>query len=73
MMGALVPVVLCLAAAPPSDLARFGASAAAAIRGPALSGHIRFLADDLLAGRAPGAPGHSIAALYLATQLQALA
>lgn len=33
---------------------------------------VRFLADDLLAGRAPGTPGGDIAARYLAAQLEQL-
>ena len=34
----------------------------------AIGGHIAFLADDLLEGRAAGARGHEIAARYVATQ-----
>jgi len=55
----------------PAELARVGAPGLAAIRGASLSAHIRFLADDLLEGRAPGTPGHALAARYLAAQLQA--
>ena len=47
-------------------------SAAAGIRPEALAGHIRFLADDLLAGRDPGTPGYDVAARYVASELQAL-
>src|SRR6188768_2560507 len=43
-----------------------------AITGPALRGHIRFLADDLLEGRGPGSRGDKLAQLYLATQFQSL-
>jgi hypothetical protein len=60
------------AAIAPAELARVGAPGLAAVRGEALSAHIRFLADDLLEGRAPGTPGHAIAARYLAAQLQGL-
>lgn len=42
-----------------------------AIRGDALSAHVRFLADDLLEGRGTGSRGHAIAARYVASQLQA--
>jgi len=61
-----------LFAAPPSDLKMQGAAGIEAIRGDALSAHIRFFADDLLEGRATGSLGHAIAARYFATQLQAL-
>ena len=47
-------------------------SAAAGIRPGAIAGHIRFLADDLLAGRDPGTVGYDVAARYVASQLQAL-
>ena len=36
----------------------------------AIAGHIGFLADDLLEGRAAGSPGHEIAARYVATQFR---
>lgn len=52
-----------------SDAAR---AAAASIRPEAIASHIRFLADDLLAGREPGTPGYALAARYVASQLQAL-
>jgi hypothetical protein len=38
----------------------------------ALRAHTRFLADDLLAGRATGSPGADIAALYIESQCRAL-
>ena len=47
-------------------------SAAAGIRPEAIASHIRFLADDLLAGRDPGTPGYDVAARYVASELQAL-
>jgi len=46
--------------------------AAASIRPEAIAAHIRFLADDLLAGRFPGTPGYQLAARYVASELQAL-
>ena len=61
-----------LLAAPPSDLKTQGAAGLEAIHADALSAHVRFLADDLLEGRATGSRGHAIAARYFATQLQAL-
>lgn len=61
-----------LLAAPPADLKARGEAGLRAIRGEALSAHIRFLADDLLEGRGTGTRGHAIAARYLATELQAL-
>lgn len=38
----------------------------------ALTAHMRFLADDHLEGRATGARGHELAALYVAAQFEAL-
>ena len=52
-----------------SDAAK---SAAAGIRPEAIASHIRFLADDLLAGRDPGTPGYDVAARYVASELQAI-
>ena len=52
-----------------SDAAR---SAAAGIRPEAIASHIRFLADDLLAGRDPGTHGYDVAARYVASELQAM-
>ena len=74
MTGARLPaaVMALWSAIAPSELARVGAPGLVAIRGASLSAHVRFLADDLLEGRAPGTPGHAIAARYLASQLQAL-
>jgi len=54
----------------PAALSDAGDPGLAAIRASSLSAHVRFLADDLLEGRAPGTPGHAIAARYLAAQLQ---
>jgi hypothetical protein len=52
-----------------SDAAK---SAAAGIQPEAIAGHIRFLADDLLAGRDPGTPGYDVAARYVVSELQAM-
>ena len=42
------------------------------IRGDQIAAHLRFLADDLLEGRAPSTRGGELAAHYLATQLAVL-
>jgi len=42
-----------------------------AIRPDAIRAHMRFLSDALLQGRAPGTPGYTIAARYVAAQLEA--
>ncbi len=56
-----------------TDLAADGVqSALDAIRPEAVEAHIRFLADDLLEGRAPGNRGFEIASRYVETQLGAL-
>lgn len=43
-----------------------------AIRPEQIRAHIRFLADSLLQGRAPGTSGYDIAARYVATQLEGM-
>lgn len=43
-----------------------------AITADLIRAHVRFLADDLLEGRAPGTRGGDIAARYIATQFEAL-
>ncbi len=55
----------------PSDVAAAQA-AMTAIRPDAIRAHMRFLADGLLAGRAPGTPGYDIAAAYVATQMEGM-
>ena len=67
----LLLFALLIGASPP-DLRAQGEAGIRAIHADALSSHIRFLADDLLEGRATGSRGHAVAARYLATQLQAL-
>ncbi|HYK59428.1 MAG TPA: hypothetical protein VEV85_08345, partial [Bryobacteraceae bacterium] len=42
------------------------------IRPEQIRAHIRFLADSLLAGRAPGTPGYDISARYVATELEGM-
>ncbi len=67
-------LLLCAAAATPGDasLARDAAPGLSAIRAAALSSGTRFLSSDLLEGRATGSRGHEIAALWVATQMQAI-
>ncbi len=48
------------------------AAALAAIQPEAIEAHIRFLADDLLEGRAPGQRGFEIASRYVETQFRTL-
>jgi Zn-dependent M28 family amino/carboxypeptidase len=62
------------AAPPPSGrgLTAFERAAAARISADEISGHLRFLADDLLEGRSPGTRGDELAARYLAAQLEAM-
>jgi Zn-dependent M28 family amino/carboxypeptidase len=48
------------------------ASAELAITEPALRGHIRFLASDLLEGRGPGSRGDELAQAYIAAQFESL-
>ncbi len=43
-----------------------------AVRAEAIRAHMRFLADGLLEGRAPGTRGYDIAAAYVATQLEGM-
>ncbi len=42
------------------------------IRADEIRAHIRFLADSLLQGRAPGTPGYDVAAKYVATELEGM-
>lgn len=42
------------------------------IRADEIRAHIRFLADSLLQGRAPGTPGYDIAAKYVASELEGM-
>jgi hypothetical protein len=55
-----------------ADLASVAKPGLDAISGEAISAHVRFLADDALEGRGTGSRGHTVAARYLATQLQAM-
>jgi Zn-dependent M28 family amino/carboxypeptidase len=46
--------------------------ATSVIRPAQIRAHIRFLADSLLQGRAPGTPGYDIAARYVAAELEGM-
>ena len=46
--------------------------AARVIRPEEIRAHVRFLADSLLEGRAPGTPGYDLAARYVATELEGM-
>src|SRR5579862_1351773 len=48
------------------------AVASKSIRPDQIRAHIRFLADSLLQGRAPGTPGYDIAARYVAAELEGM-
>jgi Zn-dependent M28 family amino/carboxypeptidase len=54
--------------APPSS----GARVAAAVSADVLRGHLEFLADDALEGRAPGTRGGELAQKYIASQFRRL-
>lgn len=54
-----------------SDVAAAQA-AVKAITADAIRAHMRFLADGLLQGRAPGTPGYDIASAYVATQMEGM-
>jgi hypothetical protein len=47
-------------------------TASKAIRPNQIRAHMSFLADSLLAGRAPGTPGYDIAARYIAAELEGM-
>jgi Zn-dependent M28 family amino/carboxypeptidase len=69
-IAAFFPAAFALTLVPPSPpaLARDAGKIAPHDIGP----HIRFLADDLLEGRAPGSRGERLATRYIAAQLEAL-
>jgi hypothetical protein len=60
------------AAAPPPALSPVEKAAAARITAEEISGHLRYLADDLLEGRFPGTRGEQLATHYLAAQLETM-
>lgn len=76
-LGALVIAAVLVAQNRPGSLrpdvaASTSGPALDEIRGDQIAAHLRFLADDLLEGRAPSTRGGELAAHYLATQLAVL-
>jgi Zn-dependent M28 family amino/carboxypeptidase len=65
---ALPPITSLAAQKPASE----GARVAAALNADALRGHLEFLADDALEGRAPGTRGGELAQKYIASQFRRL-
>lgn len=70
----LLVVVVCLACLPGWGQSASGIAQQAmqGIRGSAIRGHMRFLSDSLLEGRAPGTAGYDIAARYVQSQLEGM-
>jgi hypothetical protein len=56
----------------PAHLSRAEKAAAALITPAAVSGPLRYLADDLLEGRAPGTRGDDLAIRYIASEMEAM-
>jgi Zn-dependent M28 family amino/carboxypeptidase len=76
-LGALLLVTSTAVAATPAPVRPPGFSAAERaaadrITAAEISGHTRFLGDDLLEGRFPGARGDELAVRYLASQLESM-
>jgi Zn-dependent M28 family amino/carboxypeptidase len=69
-MTRIVAVLVLLACTPPFAVAQSPTPPPVNVR--ALDAHLRFLADDLLEGRAPATRGGRLAARYIAAQFQAL-
>lgn len=76
LVAALFPATLLwtslLSAQTPAPEAAHVAAAEKTLTADALSGHIRFLADDLLEGRGPGSKGDELAQKYIAAHFQSL-
>ena len=70
-MNAILAAFL-IAALVPSVVSQQKKSLSVAINESAVRAHIKYLSDDLLEGRGPGARGGELAARYIATQLEAL-
>ena len=68
---AVALALVALPAAAAQTLSPAEEAAAARVSGDEISGHLRFLSDDLLEGRAPGERGDALAVKYLAAQLEA--
>src|SRR5438874_39695 len=65
-------LLLALFAAAPAHGSATERTAAAHITAAEISGHIRFLADDLLEGRKPGTHGADLAVKYIATEMESM-
>lgn len=70
-MNAIFAMLL-VAALTPNLISQQRKNVPVAINEPAVRAHIKYLSDDLLEGRGPGARGGELAAKYIATQLEAL-
>jgi hypothetical protein len=60
------------AATPTSPVTAAEKTAAQAITENVIRGHVRFLASDLLEGRAPASPGDALAQQYIQAQMEAI-
>src|SRR5689334_5311691 len=65
-------LLLALLAAAPVHGSTSERAAASHVTAAEISGHIRFLADDLLEGRKPGTHGADLAVKYIATELESM-
>jgi hypothetical protein len=72
-LAAAVPAAAAAQPSPAAPASQTKAEKAAVARVTAaeISGHLRFLSDDLLEGRKPGTRGSSLAIAYIAAQLEA--
>jgi Zn-dependent M28 family amino/carboxypeptidase len=71
-MTKLWVLVLAVAAALPAGFSAREKTAARRVGAAALAAHVRFLADDLLEGRAPASRGSELAMRYIAAQMERL-
>lgn len=71
-MSRILVLILASAAALPAAFSPREKSAARHITADALAAHVRFLADDLLEGRAPASRGSELALRYIAAQYERL-
>src|SRR5262249_21414335 len=69
-MAKLIVSVLAVAVALPAGWSAREKTAARRIHAATLAAHVRFLADDLLEGRAPASRGGELALRYIATQYE---
>jgi Zn-dependent M28 family amino/carboxypeptidase len=73
----LAIALLAVPTAPPKAAAILGSTpaekaAASHVTAAEISGHVRFVSDDLLEGRKPGTRGDELAVKYIAAQLEAM-